>query len=550
MTEEKDNLRSQVRTICKQKKDGDFGSRQNDPEESFLTDKRLKEFNLLVPPLDPATLYSVVENSSTLASCIEAYIDNIDGFGYEFFYTGTKETEKNKEVLEEQQELSDFFKQVNENQSFIELRKELRRDYETTGNGYIEVIRYMDNEIATLYRADSKYMRLQVKQEEPVEVKIPLMRKGKIRQTPVNKKFRKFAMGTKGGRYEVRWFKEYGDPRRMCAITGEYEETLKKQNKEIQEPASEILHFKQGNGIYGIPRWAGVIPVVRGLYKADFVNYDLFENQAVPPLAILVSGGQLTKQSWEDVVEMLEGLKGSENFHKALVLESEGATGDNVGDKPTSASVDFKPLNQRDDLLFGNYIDSSEKRVRAKFRLPAFYLGITSEHSRASADASKMLAEEQVFRPERDSFDEIINFTLIGELNAVYWKFKTIGPRLIEGVTIIDAIGKFARAGALSTNYAIKLMNRVLDLDMPTYDDDGWSDIPVAVLLELIKKKQVTEIDGVGYSNDNIPAKEIKEATENLNETIKNPELDSISDDLSDLKEQIDELFSLVREWA
>jgi len=542
MSEEtKDDLRSKVRTISKQRKEDSFGSRQNEPEE-FLSEKRLKEFRLLVPPLAPTTLYSVVENSSTLASCIEAYIDNIDGFGYEFFYTGTKDKEKNEEVIKEKEELSDFFKQANESQSFIELRKDLRRDYETTGNAYIEVIRYLDNEIATLYRADSKYMRLQAKQEEPVEVKVPLIRNGKVRQTPIKKKFRKFAMITNGGKYEIRWFKEYGDPRNMCAITGEYEEDLKKTNREVKEFASEILHFKQGNGIYGVPRWAGVIPVVRGLYEADFVNYDLFENQAVPPMAILVSGGQLTKQSWEDVVEMLEGLKGSDNFHKALVLETEGATGDSVDDKPTRASVDFKPLNQRDDLLFGNYIDSSEKRIRAKFRLPAFYLGITNEMSRATADSSKMIAEEQVFRPERDSFDEIINFTLMRELNAVHWKFKTVGPRLVEGETVIDAVGKFARAGALSTNDAINLMNRVLDLDVTTYDSE-WSEIPVATLIELIKKKSVTSIEGVGITGGDVSSEEDNDDDqEEKSVDSKQSDMNALSDSVDELKEQLEEM--------
>ncbi len=529
--------RQALRVVRKKKSKDviDFGSRQTNPEEGMFKTAQLKRHSLIAPPYDPFKLYRIVESSAMLGSCIETMIDNVHGFGYELQYLGNKENSKNEDVLRERENLNDFFKQVNETQSVIQLKKEIGRDYETTGDGYIEVVCYPDGEISTLYRADSRYIRPQVKQDKEVPIEINFIRDGKIRKTTIYKRFRRFGMITSTKLDKIRWFKEYGDPRKMCAITGKYEDELEKK-EEIQEEASEIIHLKQGNDTYGIPRWVGVSSTVLGVRNADYINYDLFENQAIPPLAILVSGGKLTKESVQDIIEVLEGRKGIENFHKIALLEAESGDGGELTDKATGTKIDFKPLPQQNDILFAKYIETSEKRIRSKFRLPPLFTGSAEEFSRSTSDSSKLIAEEQVFRPERNTFDEKFNFTIMEGLHAKNWSFRTTGPRLIEGTELIDAIGKFSRAGALTINSAIKMMNRVLDLDMPIFEE-SWGDYPAAIVMQLAKQRipagmeegfteMVKKVESAIQKTDD-PAiedklSEIKSVLETINDNIDN----------------------------
>ena len=489
--------REEARSLLRKKVSNnaiDFGSRQNIQDEGVFSNAVMESHGLLAPPYDPFKLYDIAEASGTLGACIEVMVDNVDGFGHELQYRGKKDDLDTESIIIERENLRSFFKRVNEIQSFVKLRKELRRDYETTGNSYMEIVRYPDSRISTLYRADAKYVRLQAKQNEMVDITVPLFRYGKIITTTIQKRFRKFAMRTSLNLADIRWFKEYGDPRKMCAVTGKYESEMEK-GESIKIEASELIHFKQGNNTYGIPKWVGVSSTVLGLQDADYVNYKLFSDQGIPPLAIMVSGGRLTAESVEDLINILDGRKGVENFHKIAILEAAPMDG-SVDDVAANAKIDFKPLPQQNDILFGGYIESSEKRVRAKFRVPALYLGLGEEFSRSTSQNIKMIAEEQCFRPERNDFDEIINFTIMHDLNAINWKFRSIGPKLVEGAEAIDAIGKFARAGSLSINQAIKVMNRVLDLDAPLYSQH-WADYPATMILELSKRGWLKDMDDV-----------------------------------------------------
>ena len=166
-----------------------IGSHQPSQEAPFQKDI-LTANNLLIPKYNAFDLYEIVENSTVLGTCIEAYVVNVHGFGHEFAYKGERGKQQSEEVLTERKLLEDFFEQVNESQSFSSLREELGRDYETTGRCFIEVVRYPDGDIATLYRADARYVYLQKKQDEPVEIEVELMRGGRLRKTRILKRFR------------------------------------------------------------------------------------------------------------------------------------------------------------------------------------------------------------------------------------------------------------------------------------------------------------------------------------------------------------------------
>jgi len=360
----------------------DMGSNQPNIEQKEFPKEILTKHSLLSPYYEPAKMMALVEDVPILGTCISTYVQNIHGYGYEFLYTG-----KNKDSMPEKEKntLEGFFERVNEDQTFRQLVKELRWDYEAAGDAFMEVVKFPTGKISTLYRLDPRYVRRQTKQLNPVPVKVNLQRTGQHTKTTIYKYFRRYAFLISKSKETIKWFKEYGDPRKMDANTGKYEHEWDDHNKkwltnEINEEATSIINFKQGNLTQGVPRWSGLSSTLLGLKYADQVNKDLFSEQCIPPLAVLVSGGYLTQNSVDDLKELLKSKKGVKNFHNILVLEAVSSS-DNIDDKAGSTKVEFEELStsRKEDAVFAGYIESSENRVMSRFRLSPLFLGRTAD---------------------------------------------------------------------------------------------------------------------------------------------------------------------------
>lgn len=386
-----------------------LGSKQ-DPEEGTFADSDFKSNNLLKPPFDPNKMYKIVEDSQILPQCIDAMVQNIHGYGFDFSYDG--ENEEDKITDEEKKERKDaklFLKKVNENQSFVSLCCEVREDIETIGYSFVEIIRNRKGEVALLYRVDPRIMRLQAIQEEAQPATTLLIRNGKPIEIPVSKHFRRYALlrGKERRKSKIRWFKEFGDPRKMDRYTGAYEKEEdfgKNGGNESEYLASEILHFKLGNDTYGIPRWSGQVLVTLGMQASEFVNYDLFSNQVVPPLAFMVSGGTLTKESVRDITNVLIQKRGIHNFNKVLIIETRDQG--NVSDKD-SAKVEVKELSQarKEDAMFTEYTEKGKSKVRSAFKLPPMLLGLAESYSKSCYSADTQTLTENGWKYYYDIFD-------------------------------------------------------------------------------------------------------------------------------------------------
>ena len=359
-------------------------STKQEAEEGGFQQTTMTANKLLAPPYNPDKLFAIVENSQILPQCIDAMKNNIYGFGYDLNYIGDEsETDLSEESKTEKKNILSFFKKVNEKQSFTALSSEIREDYEKTGNGYMEIIRDKTNNIVLFYRLDTRKVRLQEIQKLAQPYPVSLYRNGQQSLITVYKQFRRFALlvGKTANKQRVIWFKEFGDTRKMDKYTGEYEEDLKPGTK-IKEEASEVIHFKIGNDTYGIPRWSGQVLVTLGMQAAEYVNYDLFGNQVVPPLAVLVSGGTLTMESVEDIQDILVQKRGIENFNKVLILEGESKG--SITEKD-AIKIELKELSQarKTDAMFSEYTNKGEGKVRSAFKFPPMILGKAESYSKS-----------------------------------------------------------------------------------------------------------------------------------------------------------------------
>jgi len=452
-------------------------------EDPFLTENYYNQEGLIQPPYGFAKLYQIYEESDVLQGCVDAMQQNVDGFGYGLQFLGDDVKEKDKpEAKTEHQKLENFFDYANEEQSWMTIRKQMREDYEVLGQGALEVVRNLSGAIQLVYYLPMKHLRQAKLDLKPQTVTIAIPRNGKIDYIKVKKYFRRFCQISSSGK-KLRWFKSFGDPRPMNALTGVYSVAPR------GAAASEVIFVKHamGGSTYGFPRWIGAIMDAMGRTSASFVNYDLFNSQGIPPMAVMVSNGVLTDDSVKELEAIIRGLRGVEEWNRVMLLESNPQS---LGmEDKGSARIELKNLTEyrKEDMMFDTYLTNTERHLRHTFRLPPLYVGATETYTLATSKVSQVIAEEQVFIPERETFDEFINATIVQrELDCKLWKYHTKGPRIVGAEEVSKSVEVFTKSGAFSVNHSIGMANEAFGLTMSKYNAP-WADYPLPLVIKLLE---------------------------------------------------------------
>jgi len=205
----------------------------------------------------------------------------------------------------------------------------------------------------------------------------------------------------------------------------------------------------------------------------------------------MLSGGVLTEESMTDLEDLIKSARGLKNFNRVVILE---AVPDSVGlDDKSNVKLDLKNLTdyRKEDQMFGNYIETSEKIIRRTFRIPPLYTGGAETFTHATALAAQTVAEEQVFIPERTDFDEVVNIKLLqDEFDISDWEFRSIGPRIVGAKDMSSNVSAFTKSGAFTINYAVERANEAFGLEMSKFDQD-WANFPVSIVLEMVRQGKV-----------------------------------------------------------
>jgi PBSX family phage portal protein len=285
------------------------------------------------------------------------------------------------------------------------------------------------------------------------------------------------------------FFKEFGDPRVISRKSGmvfaSVDELLAADPND--GPATEILHFRVHNprSAYGVPRWIGNLLAVLGSRQAEEVNFLYFENKSVPPLALLVSGGRLSAQSIPRIEDFIENhIRGKRNFHKILILEAEPSGGGGNIEHTGRLKIELRPLTaaQHSDALFQSYDERNIDKVGQSFRLPRMLRGDIRDFNRSTADAALHFAESQVFEPERQEFDFIVNRKLLADMGIRFWRFVSKSPVNRDPATMADIIRGLANANVLTPEEGRQLAGEVFNREFKKIAAP-WVKQPVALTL-------------------------------------------------------------------
>ncbi|MGE1028634.1 phage portal protein [Bacillus sp. GKis3/1] len=431
---------------------------------------------IIEPPYRIEDLQQIRENSTILGQCIDAYKRNIAGFGHEMQYkqNDAEETDDmKKEWSFVDTEIIPFF---SFDKPFKEILEGAIDDRETTGNGYIEVIRNASNQPDQLANMLPQHMRVTRKDEELQDVKYIVNGKSITRK----KKFRRYVQIVDNNPI---YFKEFGDPRFLNKKTGKFsKESFGGDN------ATEILHLKIGNGPYGIPRWVSHVVHMVGARKAEELNLRYFKQGRHVPMAMIIKNGLLDEESEAALSEYATSIEGEENQHKFLLLQLKAGEDESTGE-PVPADIELKSLADilQNDALFLEYDDKSRQKVQSAFRLPDIYVGYSRDFNRATADAAREITEEQVFEPERNSLEFIINNILLlpYELKHVYVNLRK--PEISNTEDLVKMLDVLSKYGGTTFNDLREVAAKVLNKDLEPFEAEEASQ-PIALVLQAIKK--------------------------------------------------------------
>lgn len=434
---------------------------------------------IIEPPFNLRVLKQLPTENNTLNQLISAMEVNIDGTGL------TIEPRTNIEPNDDYiLGIEDFFGETYPGESFVTTRRRIRRDMEATGNGYMEVIRSLDDNIAFLRHLESITMRF-VSLDEPVPVAKSIRRFGQDMEIVMLDRERRFAQ--KVGDTTI-YYKEYGSSRDLNKWTGEWAD----QGGRIaaEERATEVLHFgviKDATGPYYLPRWINQLPSVLGSRKAEEFNLDFFNSGGVPPFLIFLAGGALTPEVRRQVQSYITGRGSSKNRGGIVEVQPISASLDGGASK-VDVTVERFGSEQQKDSMFENYDMQCAKRVAGAFRLPPIFRGMAEDYSFATAFASYTVAEAQVFQPERDEFDEIINNTIMREIAPEY-EIRSLPLNVNDATIKLTAITLAAQQGALNGQDLLDALNEVVDLGLQL--SDTQIDVPnTSVTVDVLEQPE------------------------------------------------------------
>lgn len=515
---------------------GVFGFFQDVDPNVIEADVRDNPIATAVRPIYPyASLLKVFLASTMLRQCVDSYVTNIEGYGVELEFVGPDGEIDSRAAQNEKARLKRLLSSLSgDTRSLREHREHSRIDKEVLGARCFEITRDMLGRVVGFDHVPTISVCMTKRDKEYTEFEYtdPVTGATKIKKRRFRRFYQMDSSGTKT------WFKELYDPRIISPITGKVDTSLS-----IEDEASEMYFealYIPGNPL-GMPRWAGAIPALMGSREAENVNLNFFRDNAIPAMAVLVSGGALTQESFDKIEDYLTGIRGQNSMNRIVVMEAvaEGAEAAAIDGSLPAPRVDLKTMlsERQHDGLFKDYIADGERKARTSFRLPPIYVGDASEYNRASAFASVLTADQQIFVPERLAWDLMFEKVVLSSHGFRFWRVRSTGPGIQDPQEVARIVNSLGREGALTPNVAIKIANRYLDADIQSITDD-WGNLPFASIMQSIKSGHTIEgLDHVISQLSSVTTGDYENEPGQVSQVLKNV----IDDAMGELSDRLDD---------
>lgn len=351
-------------------------------------------FDVVEPPYNLDYLAKIYEISPAHKAAVDAKVTNTVGLGYEFLESslvhekmsdikGKEQLEKaRKKIVRARLSVEKWLEEVNSEEPFLETLRKFSTDYESLGNGYLEIGRTTTGEVGYIGHLPASTIRRRVDKDGYVQIV--------------------------AGR--ATFFRNYG------------ELSMKDPIGEDLNP-NEILHvmkYSPTNSYYGVPDVVAAKNAIAGEEFASRFNLDYFEHKAVPRYIVLLKNARLSAQSEKRLVDFLQtGLKG-QNHRTVYIPLPADSDGKQVEFKlvPVEASIT--------DSSFTKYHEQNRDEILLAHRTPLPQVGISAGQSMGAVTASARMFKEQVCRPIQDVIEKKLQLVFREKTNVFDFHLKEL----------------------------------------------------------------------------------------------------------------------------
>ena len=350
-------------------------------------------FDVITPPWNLYELANFYDTSFANHAAIDAKVENTVGLGYDFHVSdrtmmalesndNDSARDKARRRIERMKiEMRDWLENLNDEESFTNLMMKVLTDYESTGNGYLEVGRTVRGEIGYIGHIPATTIRVRRLKDGFVQV-----------------------IG-----HKVVYFRNFGASN-LNPITGD-------------PRPNEIIHFKQYsplNTYYGIPDIMSAVSSLHGDQLASQYNIDYFSNKAVPRYVVTLKGAKLSSEAEDKLFRFLQtNLKGQS--HRTLYIPLPGDTEQN--------KVEFKmePIeNGVQEASFNEYRLRNRDDILIAHQVPLSKIGGSDASNIAASLSQDRTFKEQVARPLQRTIEKLVNRIVKEKTDILELKFNEL----------------------------------------------------------------------------------------------------------------------------
>jgi PBSX family phage portal protein len=386
-------------------------------------------FDVITPPYNMYELANYYDASFANHAAIDAKVANIVGLGYSFNISdrtslnlesredSTAVDKARKRIERMKIELTDWLESMNDDDSFTTTMKKVLIDYESTGNGYLEIGRTALGQIGYVGHVPATTIRVRRLRDGYLQI-----------------------IGQK-----VVYFRNFG---------------AKNPNPVTGDPRpNELIHYKSYsplNTFYGIPDILSAVSSLVGDSLAAQYNIDYFQNKAVPRYIITLKGAKLSADAEDKMFRFLQtGLKSQS--HRTLYIP---LPGDSDGNK---VEFNMEPIeNGIQDGSFKEYRKQNRDDILIAHQVPISKLGGT-DSGIAAAISQDRTFKEQVARPAQEHLEKMVNKIIKEKTDILELRFNEL--TLTDEIAQSQILERYVRNKIMVPNEAREL------LDLPQRKD-------------------------------------------------------------------------------
>jgi len=408
--------------------------KEEKPEQQAISKEKVG-VDFLEPLYSFENQIELSRKSGILPQCISALVQGIYGVGYELknrFPELEGDSKHKAEIEKERNRLREWLESADGTGTgnFNQLLRKVGTDFETVGNGYLEVLINSQSKPTKLVHCEAKNIRLCELDTVSTQYNQHYYDydSRQYRTQKVLKRFRKYLF-IDPVTSEYRYLKELGDPRILDHKTGTYYsakqwQKMPKKAKLNITPANSIWHFHNyhPSSDYGLPRWIGGLNSVTGSILKEESDLHWFLNGSKADFIIL-STVPLAKEAITEIKSYLKDSAKMDNAHKALVLVPKSMPHALMeGNRPQEViKIVFFPHDR--DANYIEYDRNNIKRVISACGLSPLHVGISEDLNKAIATSFIENVENNTFLPSREIIDSFINMKLLPMLGIKYHKY-------------------------------------------------------------------------------------------------------------------------------